>query len=301
MGLINQSIVATLPLLPRSLVGLFSRPYIAGGTLEHAVNRVKQLNDLGLMATLDVLGEEVRDRSQTEQFTHQYLDALGRIDSDGLDSNVSVKLSALGLRIDRELCEENLRRVIDSAKTLGNFVRLDMEDRTTTDATLELYSTLRRDYDNVGVVLQSRLFRTESDLESLLEHGVNARIVKGIYLEPPEHAQQRDEEIRKAYMSLVEKMIDAGRYVALATHDRWLVNRCLELIEARGLSRDQYEFQMLLGVSKSLRDRLLRQGHRLRIYVPFGEDWYAYSLRRLRENPQVAGHVMKNLLTLGRA
>jgi proline dehydrogenase len=300
MDLFNRSIVAFLPHIPRALVGLFAKPYVAGGTLDAAIDTVRKLNDAGMMATIDVLGEEVRDPEQAEAFTNQYLDTLRRIDEEGLDANVSVKLSALGQRIDGDLCERNLNRVLTSAKARKSFVRLDMEDLTTTDSTLRIYRAARADFDNLGVVLQARLFRTAGDLQDLLELGVNVRLVKGIYLETPQVALQDDQAIRQAYLDAAERLIDAGHYVALATHDRWIVDRCRELISSRDLRPDQYEFQMLLGVSQGLRSELLEQGHRLRVYVPFGRDWYAYSMRRLRENPKVAGHVLKNLVTLGR-
>ena len=215
---------------------------------------------------------------------------LDAIDADGLDANVSVKLTGLGLEVDPVLCRENLTAIAER----GTFVRIDMEDSTTTDATLDLYRELRAEgLDNLGVVLQATLHRTEDDARALA--GANVRLCKGIYIEPPEISYRDFDEIRASYVRALETLLDGGCYVGIATHDEWLVEEGLRAVRERGLDPGEYEFQMLLGVRPQLGDRLVREGHRLRIYVPFGRQWYEYSLRRLQENPKIAGYVAGDL------
>jgi proline dehydrogenase len=295
MSIINKAIVTLLPLVPKTLVGRFARPYIAGETLDAAVDKVRALTVEGCIATMDVLGEEVTRREETEAFTEQYLEVLDRIDSEKLHSNISIKPTALGLEIDLELCEANLRRLLTRASELNNFVRIDMEDSTTTTCTLDLYRKLKNDYDNVGVVLQSYLFRSMEDIQSLIPLGVSVRVCKGIYVEPKEIAYKNRQDIRNNFMDMVEALLTAGCYVGIATHDRQLIDRSVEMVRNLDLETDKYEFQMLLGVEANLRRQIIADGHAMRVYVPFGEHWYAYSTRRLKENPAVAGHVFKNI------
>lgn len=297
MSLLDRTIVALLPLVPRFMVGRFARPYIAGEALDDAVSKIESLASEGCIATIDVLGEEVKIREETEAFTDQYLEVLDRIETDGLKSNISIKPTALGLGIDPGLCEFNLRRLLERASGLSNFVRIDMEDSSTTTATLDLYRRLRNDFDNVGVVLQSYLFRSMDDVRSLVPLGVNVRVCKGIYVEPKEIAFKDRQEIRDNFMEMVESLLVEKCYVGIATHDRQLVERSIELVERLGLNREEYEFQMLLGVEAALRREIVASGHTMRVYVPFGEHWYAYCTRRLKENPAVAGHVFRNILS----
>ncbi len=297
MSFIDRAVVGLLPLIPKSLVGRVARPYIAGETLGDAVEKARGLMGEGCRATMDVLGEEVSAKEATEGFTRQYLEVLDRIDSEGINSNISVKPTALGIKLDPELCESNLRRLLGRAAGHGNFVRIDMEDSSTTTATLDIYRHLREDFDNVGVVLQSYLKRSMEDIEALIPYGVSVRVCKGIYVEPPEIAYKNRQEIRDNFMKMVEALLVSGCYVGIATHDRQLVERSKELIGRVGIGADQYEFQMLLGVLPGLRREILAAGHPLRVYVPFGEAWYAYSTRRLKENPAVAGHVFKGMFT----
>jgi proline dehydrogenase len=252
----------------------------------------------GCRATMDVLGEEVSTKEETEGFTGQYLDVLNRINSEGIDSNISVKPTALGINLDPELCETNLRRLLDRATQLGNFVRIDMEDSSTTTDTLDIYRRLRADFENVGVVLQSYLKRSMEDIEALIPFGVSVRVCKGIYVEPAEIAYKNRQEIRDNFMKMVEALLGSGCYVGIATHDRQLIQRSMELIGRQSYGADQYEFQMLLGVLPGLRREIVAAGHPLRVYVPFGEAWYAYSTRRLKENPAVAGHVLRGMFTI---
>jgi len=290
--IIDRAIVRALPAVPRQVVKRLSSRYIAGTTLAEACDVVRELNAHGKEATLDVLGEEVTLREEAIGLRDAYRRALDTIDEDGLRSNVSVKLTALGLKLDRGLCRADLTAVVEEAARFDNFVRIDMEDSSTTSETLALYRQIREEgHDNLGVVLQAALKRTLSDIGGLGDLRPNVRVCKGIYLEPPEIAYQEDEIIRLNFLDALEALFDIGSYVAIATHDDWLIGEALALVERLGLGRDDYEFQMLLGVRAELGDGLVREGHRLRIYVPFGRRWYEYSIRRLQENPKIAGYV----------
>ncbi|HKO75142.1 MAG TPA: proline dehydrogenase family protein [Gaiellaceae bacterium] len=297
MTILDRAIVRALPAVPRPVVKRLSRRYIAGTTLTEACDVVRELNAHGKEATLDVLGEEVTLREEATGLRDAYRRALETIEEDGLRSNVSVKLTALGLKLDRGLCRTDLAAVVEEAARFGNFVRIDMEDSSTTSETLALYRELRDEgHDNVGVVLQAALKRTLTDIEALADLRPNARICKGIYVEPPDIAYQEDETIRLNFLDALEALFERGSYVGIATHDDWLIGEALTLIERRGLGREDYEFQMLLGVRPELGDELVREGHRLRIYVPFGRRWYEYSIRRLQENPKLAGYVALDTL-----
>lgn len=292
MTIIDRAIVRALPAVPRQVVKRLSSRYIAGTTLAEACDVVRELNAHGKEATLDVLGEEVTLREEAIGLRDAYRRALDTIEEDGLRSNVSVKLTALGLKLDRGLCRADLTAVVEEAARFDNFVRIDMEDSSTTSETLALYRQIREEgHDNLGVVLQAALKRTLSDIGGLGDLRPNVRVCKGIYVEPPEIAYQEDEIIRLNFLDALEALFDIGSYVAIATHDDWLIGEALALVERRGLGRDDYEFQMLLGVRAELGDGLVREGHRLRIYVPFGRRWYEYSIRRLQENPKIAGYV----------
>ena len=297
MTIIDRAVVRALPAVPRQVVKRLSSRYIAGTTLAEACDVVRELNAQGKEATLDVLGEEVTLREEAIGLRDAYRRALETIEEDGLRSNVSVKLTALGLKLDRDLCRADLTAVVEEAARFGNFVRIDMEDSSTTSETLALYRQIREEGpDNLGVVLQAALKRTLSDIGGLGDLRPNVRVCKGIYVEPPEIAYQEDETIRLNFLDALEALFDVGSYVGIATHDDWLIGEALALIERRGLGRDDYEFQMLLGVRTELGDELVRDGHRLRIYVPFGRRWYEYSIRRLQENPKVAGYVARDVV-----
>ena len=297
MTIFDRAIVRALPAVPRPVVKRLSSRYIAGTTLADACEVVRELNADRKEATLDVLGEEVKLREEAIGLRDAYRRALDTIEEDGLRSNISVKLTALGLKLDRDLCRSNLIALVEEAAQSGNFVRIDMEDSSTTSETLALYRSLREEQrDNLGVVLQAALKRTLSDVAAFADLRPNVRVCKGIYVEPPELAFQEDESIRLNFLDALEALFDVGSYVGIATHDDWLIGEALGLIERRGLARDGYEFQMLLGVRPELGDELVREGHRLRIYVPFGRRWYEYSIRRLQENPKLAGYVALDTL-----
>jgi proline dehydrogenase len=295
VALLDKTIARALPAVPRPVVRRISTRYIAGPSLDDAVRTVRTLNAGGKMATIDVLGEEITRGDEAVAICRQYHDVLGRIDDERLDSNISVKLTGLGLELDLALCRENLESVVRDARERGNFVRIDMEDSSTTDATLRLYRELGgTGFDNVGVVLQAYLRRTIDDVPGLR----NVRLCKGIYNEPAGIAYQEYDTVRANFVRCLERLFDEGAYVAVATHDEELICSALRMIRERNLARDDYELQMLLGVREDRADQLVREGHRVRVYVPYGTHWYEYSLRRLQENPKIAGYIAAD--TLGR-
>lgn len=300
MHLLNKLVVASIPLIPRSLVRFFAGRYIAGETIGDAVRTVRQLNGEGVCATVDVLGEDVTMREETVASRRDSVEVLETIVKEKLDANLSIKLTSLGLKMDMGLCLENTREVMKSAAAHGLFVRVDMEDSTCTTDTISVFSTLHREFPNTGIVVQAYLHRTEADVRELAARGTNFRLCKGIYKEKREIAFQGREEVQQNYLRLLGIMLDAGSYVGIATHDSVLVEGAERMIRERRLKKEQYEFQMLLGVRPELRKKLVRDGHKVRLYVPFGEHWYGYSTRRFKENPEVAGYVFKALFTLNR-
>jgi len=292
VALLDRSIVRVLPAVPRSIVRRISDRYIAGSGLADAIRVVRDLNAHGKMATIDVLGEESASRRETLDIVRAYHDVFEAIERERLDSNVSVKLTGLGLNLAYELCRANLEKVVRHAAESGNFVRIDMEDSSCTSDTLQLYRELREaGLDNVGIVLQAYLRRTIRDIRSLAPLRPNVRLCKGIYVEPPLIAYRDFDEVRENFVRCLDELLRVGSYVGIATHDKWLISEGQRLVEQHGLTREQYEFQMLLGVTQRAGDRLVRDGHRLRIYVPFGKEWYRYSIRRLQENPKIAGYI----------
>jgi proline dehydrogenase len=299
VAIFDRAIVRLLPAVPRPVVQKLSERYIAGPELKDARETVRRLNAEGKAATIDVLGEEITTEEEAAAIVRAYQDVFADIERCGLDSGVSVKLTGLGLKLSYDLCRDNLRTVVQDAASRGNFVRLDMEDSSTTDDTLRLYRELREDgHDNVGVVLQAMLRRTLADVAALAELKPSVRLCKGIYVESAEVAYQDYEAVRASYVRALQALLDAGCYVGVATHDEWLLGEGRRIVAERGLERDAYEFQMLLGVRPARGDELVVEGHRLRIYVPFGRHWYAYSLRRLQENPRIAGYIASD--TVGR-
>jgi proline dehydrogenase len=297
MSVFNRLLVKTLPLAPKAIVGLVAKRYVAGSTLDDAFKVIRGLNAQGAMATLDVLGEEVSEREKAVAFTEEYIVVLHAIAREGVDSNVSVKLTMLGLKIDEGFCRDNVDRIAAAAHEHGNFVRIDMEDATTTDATLRIYREIHARYGNLGCVLQAYMRRTLRDIDDLPAEKPSVRICKGIYVEPRTVAWKGYDTVRANYVNALEKLLAKGIYTAIATHDEYLAARAVGLIDKYGVPRDRYEFQMLLGVDDELRRILLAGGHRLRVYVPYGRDWYPYSMRRLRENPEVARHILRAMLS----
>ena len=295
MAIFDRAIVRFLPAVPRPVVQKLSERYIAGPELKDAREAVRRLNAEGKVATIDVLGEEITTAEEAAAIVRAYQDVFADIQRCGLESGVSVKLTGLGLKLGYELCRDNLRTVVEDAASRGNFVRIDMEDSSTTDDTLRLYRELREDgHDNVGVVLQAMLRRTQADIAALADLKPSVRLCKGIYVESPDVAYPEYEAVRASFVRGLEALLEVGCYVGIATHDDWLLQEGRRLVAGY----PDYEFQMLLGVRPELGDALVREGHKLRIYVPFGRHWYEYSLRRLQENPRLAGYIAGD--TLGR-
>lgn len=294
--MISRVVARLLPFVPKPIVWRVSRRYIAGETLEHALDTVHSLNQQGMRATLDVLGEDTTRREQAKEGAQLYHAALAAIAERGLDCNISVKLSQMALRYDADYCDTIMTALVRDAKERGNFVRIDMEDSSVTTQTLDVYRRFRREFPgSVGTVVQAYLKRTEADVRALLEEApTHLRLCKGIYQEPPDIAFQDKERVRESFRSLLSILFDGGiERVGIATHDEALVDNALEQIRERNVPRERYEFQMLLGVTERLRDRIVADGHPLRVYVPFGQDWFPYSIRRLRENPEIVSHVIK--------
>ena len=294
MSLFDTLVKYGMPFVPKPIVGRVARRYVAGDTLDDAVLTLRALNQEGAMGTVDILGEEVREPATATAAGTEYLRLLDRIEDEKLDSNISIKPTMLGLNIDQGLCEENLSSIVERAAEVDNFVRIDMEDHSCTDRTIQLFRRMHEKHpSSIGVVLQSYLHRTIADINGLLPLVPNIRVCKGIYREPREIAWKEFETIRANFVFATEKLLSSGAYVGIATHDPHLVWAGMQIVDRLGLERDRYEFQMLLGVDPELRRIILANGHRLRVYVPYGRDWYPYSIRRLRENPTVAHHVVR--------
>jgi proline dehydrogenase len=297
VAILDRALVTLLPAVPKPVVRRLAGRYIAGDELQDAVDVVRALNAEAKLATIDVLGEEITSLDDARAIAGSYHDVFETIDREALDANVSVKLTGLGLNLSPDVCRESLEALVADAAARDNFVRIDMEDSSTTSDTLRLYRELRdAGHEPVGIVLQATLKRTLADVDALADLRPNVRLCKGIYIEPPEIAFREYEAVRANFVRVLDALLDAGCCVGIATHDEWLVERAREAIAERGLGRDEYEFQMLLGVRPELGDRLVEEGHRLRIYVPFGTHWYRYSLRRLQENPKMAGYIAADTL-----
>ena len=291
-------IVSTLQFVPRGLVKRFAMRYIAGEEMSDAVRLVMELNSRRMSATIDVLGENVITKEEAIESTKAATEVLTSVSKNHLDANLSIKLTQLGLNIQEDFCFNNVKEVLDLAKVDGTFVRIDMEDSSTITATLNLYEKLRAaGYENTGVVMQSYMRRSEVDIKRLIEMDASVRLVKGIYIEPESIAFKRKDEIRENFVKLLRLLLEGRGRVAIATHDDYLIREAYRMIDNLNPSSDRYEFQMLLGVRSDLRDKIVADGHKLRVYTPFGKHWYAYSIRRFKENPEVAGFVIKSILT----
>lgn len=287
-----------LPLVPKGIARRFASRYVPGERLEDAIAAAKKMNDLGICCSLDILGEYATTLNEAASAAEQYKTALEAIADGKIDANISVKPTHMGLNINSEKCYELYEDLCKKARSADNFVRLDMENSTATQATLDLYKRLRKNYDNVGVVVQAYLRRTMDDVRDLLAEGTNLRLCKGVYVEPRRIAYKDMEIINRNYTALLEVILSNGGYVGIATHDERLVWQALNMIERLNPSSSKFEFQMLWGVDDQLRDILLETGHKLRVYIPYGVDWYAYSMRRLKENPRLAGDVFRSALKI---
>ena len=293
MSVVDKLIAVSLPIVPKPIVRIFAGPYIAGETLDDQIRVIEQLNGEGLMVASGILGEFVTRREESEEAVRDYKNALDAIHARKLDSNIHIKPTHLGLKLDKEFCYDNVRSILEHAKSKGNFVRMDMEDSPTIDDTLDLYFRVKQDFDNFGCVIQARMRRSLEDVRRLAKARANVRLCKGVYLEPRQLAYTDRRIIQDNYAMLLEELLSAGCYVGVATHDEVLIWEAYRIIDKLGLERHQYEFQMLHGVERELRRIVRDAGHRLRVAVPYGPSWYPYSIRRLRKNPAIAGYVLK--------
>ena len=297
--MLNKMIAGVLPYMPKKLVWMFSKEYIAGETIAEAIVNAKKLNAEGILTTIDILGEFITTLEEAEANKQEYLEVIEAAEKAGVDGNYSLKPTFFGLLIDKDVAYKHIREVVAKAASYNNFVRIDMEDSPCTDMEIELYRKLKAEFPgNVGLVVQSYLRRTRNDIKNLndindAEYPVNLRVCKGIYVEPESIAFKKYEEINENFLADVESMFQQKMYPAIATHDIPLVEGAYKLIEKYNVPKDKYEFQMLYGVTPALRKSILDKGHRMRVYVPFGKQWFGYSTRRLKENPAMAGVVIK--------
>jgi proline dehydrogenase len=298
-------IAAMLPYMPKSFVWIFSKRYIAGKKIEDAVRVSKELNSQGIKVTVDLLGEFITKLEEAEKNKMEYLQIIEKITSEKINGNFSLKPTMFGLLIDKDVCYQNIREIVAKAASYNNFVRVDMEDSQCVDLEIELYRKLKAEFPkNVGLVVQAYLKRTLKDLENMMdmhsqEIPLNYRLCKGIYVEPAEIAYKKYEEINKHFLEDLEFMFKNGVYPGIATHDKPLVDGAYKLIEKYKVPKNMYEFQMLYGVTPELRKSIVDNGHTMRVYVPFGEQWFAYSTRRLKENPKMAWLIIKAIFVRG--
>lgn len=301
----NKLIASTLPYMPQSLVWVFSKKYIAGKTLDSAIDISKELNKNGSMVTIDLLGEFITKLDEARSNKNEYLGIIDNVQKQKIDGNYSLKPTMFGLLLDEEACYRNIREIVKKAASYNNFVRIDMEDSQCVDMEIKLFRRLKEEFPaNVGLVLQAYLKRTYQDITDMLDLNskqlpVNYRLCKGIYVEPENIAYKKYEEINEHYLADLEYMFQKGIYPGIATHDFRLVEGAYKLIEKYNVPKDKFEFQMLYGVTPRLRQSIIDKGFRMRVYVPFGEKWFAYSTRRLKENPRMAQDIIKGIFIKG--
>lgn len=301
----NKMIAAMLPFFPKKFIWLFSKSYISGETIEDAMRVSKDLNSKSIRVTLDVLGEFIKTLDEAEVNKKDYLNLIDISFRNKIDGNFSAKPTSFGLLIDKEVCYRHLREIVAKAASYNGFIRIDMEDSPCTDMEIELYRRLKKEFPlNVGLVIQAYLKRTLTDIRNMMDmHTPDAplsfRLCKGIYVEPADIAFKKYEEINSHYLEDLEFMLKNGIKVGIATHDKPLIEGAYRLIEKYKVSKDMYEFQMLYGVTPGLRESVVKAGHHMRVYVPFGEKWFGYSTRRLKENPKMAAHIIKAIFVKG--
>lgn len=303
--MLNKLIAGILPYMPKQLIWIFSKRYIAGDSIEDALRESQKLNKQHVEVTLDILGEYIKALSEAECNKIQYIELIRRFTAEKVGGNFSVKPSMFGLLLDKEACYQNIREIVAVADECDTFIRVDMEDATCTDDEIELFRKLKAEFPTrVGLVVQAYLKRTLDDVQALMDLHTNDaplsfRLCKGIYVEPEEIAYQKYQVVRDNYVKVLDFMLKNGVYVGIATHDKYLVDRAYELIEKYNVSRDKYEFQMLFGVTPELRGSIVAQKHKMRVYVPYGKEWFGYSTRRLKENPNMAWLIIKALFVRG--
>ena len=296
MGVFDKAIANSVPVIPRPIVKRISSRYIAGDTLDDALFTVKDLNEQGCVATIDLLGESTESKADAAATLKAYEKVLDALDEHGLQSGISVKLTGLGLTLSEELCRANLEEIIEYAAGRGRFVRVDMEDSPYTEATLNIVRDMHERHENTGAVLQAYMRRSIDDVQRIIDAGFSVRLCKGIYDEPRSIAYKDYDTVRQNYIFLLDELLKGGVSVGIDTHADFLIWHALRLIHQLEVPEDRYEFQMLLGVDEELRGILVGAGHKLRVYVPFGEEWYEYSSRRLKENPKIAGYVARDVI-----
>jgi proline dehydrogenase len=296
LGILDRAIAGSVKVVPRPVVKRISSRYIAGEDLDDALATIRDLNEAGCVATVDVLGETSDDKGEASAKLKDYKRVLDALDDGGLNSGISVKLTGLGLLFNEELCRANLEEIVVYAAEKERFVRVDMEDSPHTSATLGMVHDLHGRYGNVGAVIQAYMRRSIEDVDHLIEAGISARLCKGIYDEPRKLAYKDFDTVRQNYIFLLDELLNGGCYVGIATHDEFLIWHALRLIHQLEVPDDRYEFQMLLGVDEELRGILVEGGHKVRVYVPFGREWYEYSTRRLQENPKIARYVAEDVV-----
>jgi proline dehydrogenase len=289
----HNLLVKTVQIMPSRVVWYFSKNYIAGNTIDDAIKKVKELNSKGILATLDVLGESIHNEDEAIAAKKEAFSVLEAIHNHRLNANLSIKPTQLGLSINEDFAFKQIRELVQKANEINNFIRIDMEDSPYTDKTINLYKKIFQEFKNVGIVLQAYLKRTYDDAVILNKLGTNYRLCKGIYIESPSIAYKDKQIIRDNFLKVLKIMLKGGNYVGIATHDKYLIDESYKLIKELNVPKNKFEFQMLLGVREDLRDKINNDGYKIRIYVPFGKDWYAYSVRRLKENPNMAGHIVK--------
>lgn len=301
----NKLIAAILPLLPKQFVWIFSKRYIAGKTLQDAMDVARKLNKENYLVTTDLLGEFITDLSEAEKNKDEYLSIIDTMEAEGIRGNYSLKPTMFGLLIDKEACFGYIREIVKKAAGYDNFVRIDMEDSQCVDMEIDIFRRLKKEFPkNVGLVLQAYMRRTLDDIKNMLdlhtsEIPVNYRLCKGIYVEPESIAYKKYDEINRHFLEDLEYMFQKGIYPGIATHDVPLVEGAYKLIDKYQVPRDKFEFQMLYGVTPGLRKSILNKGYNLRVYIPFGKDWFAYSTRRLKENPAMAQDIIKAIFVKG--
>ena len=296
INVLNLLLIKTITLMPKSIVRLFAGKYVAGENHSTALSTVKSLNHQGFAATIDILGEHIKDRIQAKEIVIEYIDLYDEIAENNLDCNISIKPSHIGLDISENIFLENLQLLIDKAMTTKNFLRIDMESSLATDATINAYTQALKKSDSVGTVFQAYLFRTLNDIRSIQNNHLNFRLCKGIYKESKDISIQDRKYINDNYLKILRYAFTVNNYVGIATHDIDLLKDIYALIEELDVPSTQFEFQVLYGVPMSgWLEKHLENGYKVRVYVPFGPDWYDYSIRRLKENPNIAGYIIKNL------
>ncbi|NLT50322.1 MAG: proline dehydrogenase [Ignavibacteria bacterium] len=298
MNPLNIFIVKIVKFLPKSITFIFARKYIAGLTLADALDVTAKLNKKGIAGTIDVLGEEVQTQEEAIEAKNDCLKVLEELNKNKLDANLSIKPTQFGIKIDEEFAFELVMEVVIKAAELNNFIRIDMEDSSLTDKTIQLFKRVKEKNSNVGIVLQAYMKRTYNDVKALNKINANYRLCKGIYIEPVEIAYKDKNEIRKNFLKCLEEVIDNGNYIGIATHDEFLINSSYKMIATKNVSKDKFEFQMLYGVTENLLDMISKDGYKTRVYIPFGKKWHNYSMRRLQENPQIAWYIFKSLFTI---